>query len=150
MTPNTMLLMSHALPQIADNGKFIPFSLQNQRLHITTCCTIIYKHNPNANTRSFFLSSIATLIAEIPIQGEKMRENKRREERVKKRKGRRRGERKQRKGVQKKNKSSNLPFSKIHKKIQPTFPLVQVHFTLLLVTNGWENWLLVMALDQGP
>jgi hypothetical protein len=94
----------------------------------TTCCTIIYKHiyNPNANTRSLFLSSITTLIAEIPVQGEKIRENKIREERDKKMKGRRRRERRrQRRGVQKKNKFSNL-----HKKIQPTFLLVQVHFTL--------------------
>ena len=47
----------------------------------------MYKHiyNPNANTRSLFLSSITTLIAEIPVQGEKMSENKRREEREKKR-----------------------------------------------------------------
>jgi hypothetical protein len=82
----------------------------------TTCCTIIYKHiyNPNANTRSLFLSSITTLIAEIPVQGEKMRENKRREERNKKRKGRRRERRRPRRGVQKKNKLSNLSFSKIH------------------------------------
>ena len=34
MTPNTTLLTSHALPQNAENGKFLPLSLQNQMLHI--------------------------------------------------------------------------------------------------------------------
>jgi hypothetical protein len=43
-----------------------------------------------------------------------MRENKIREEKNKKRKGRRRERRRPRRGVQKKNKLSNLPFSKIH------------------------------------
>jgi hypothetical protein len=47
-----------------------------------------------------------------------------------------------------KNKSSNLPFLEMQKKNSMFFP-VQVHFTLLSVTNGWENWILVMALDQG-
>jgi hypothetical protein len=69
-----------------------------------------------------------------------MREIKRREERDKNRKKRRRREkRRQRRGVQKKNNLSNLPFLEIHKKIQLTFPLVQVHFTLLLVTNRTPN-----------
>jgi hypothetical protein len=142
-------MLSHKMLKMA-NFSHSPCKIRD--CIFTTFCTIIYKHiyNANANTRSLFLSSITTLIAEIPVQGEEMRENKKREERDKKRKGRRRERRRPRRGVQKKNKLSNLPFSKIHKKIQPTFPLVQVHFTLLLVTNGWESWLLVMALDQGP
>jgi hypothetical protein len=53
-------------------------------------------YNSNANTRSFFLSSIATRISEN------------------------RERRRQRRRVQKKNKLSNLPFSKIHLPFGPT------------------------------
>jgi hypothetical protein len=41
MTPNTTLLMSHALPQNAKNGKFLPLPLQDQRLHIHN---MLYHH----------------------------------------------------------------------------------------------------------
>jgi hypothetical protein len=83
-------MFSHKVLKMA-NFSHSPYKIRD--CIFTTCCTIIYKHvyNPNANTRSLFLSSITTLIAEIPVQSEKMRENKRREERDKKRKGIRRG-----------------------------------------------------------
>ena len=146
-TPNTMLLTSHALPQNAKNGKFLPFSLQNERLHIHN---MLYYHiQAHIQSQRQYKVPLPLLHYNPNCWNSSTRwEDEWKQE--KRGKGEEEREEDQEEECKRKISYQIYSFQKYIKNFSPPSQPVQVHFTLLLVTNGWESWLLVMALDQGP